>query len=401
VPAARLPANEPERLRDLRRYEVLDTPPDAGLDALTQLAKQIAGTPIALISLTDESRQWFKSRVGLDVLEIPRDWAPCAHAVATGENIVCHDMREDERFADNPLVRSPPHLRFYAGMVLLTPRGTVLGTLAVIDTEPRTLSLFQQNALALIARQIVDQLELRTAYRELATLRVQEQSFEARLWREKADEAQRLAAELHDGVGQELAGISLLIGAALQQAREGDLPLALSLEEINRLLTSTINTCRSTAEEHGGFLVRKEGLVGALARVMERLDQGGGARFALDRPGLPIECLDELTAYHLYRVVGEAIANAHRHSGAKRIGVRSFHGDGKVIFEVEDDGAGNKRRAAVGDGIGKSVMEYRARAIGAQLEFAERASGGVSVRCALPCGCARRSETQGTTRTGT
>ena len=112
-------------------------------------------------------------------------------------------MRHDSRFADNPLVEGAPHLRFYAGMVLVTPRGTVLGTFAVIDTEPRNLSLFQQNSLALIARQIVDQLELRTAYRELAALRAQEQSFEARLWREKAEEAQRLAAELHDGVGQD------------------------------------------------------------------------------------------------------------------------------------------------------------------------------------------------------
>jgi signal transduction histidine kinase len=273
--------------------------------------------------------------------------------------------------------------------------------LAVIDTEPRTLSLFQQNSLALIARQIVDQLELRTAYRELAALRAQEQSFEARLWREKADESQRLAAELHDGVGQELAGISLLIGAALQQARDGDSLLVPLLEEVNRLLASTIETCRSTAEEHGGFLVRKEGLVGALARVMDRLDQAGGARFALARPAVPIECLDELTSYHLYRVIGEAIANAHRHSGAKTIGVRSFHGDGKVIFEIEDDGAGDRRRAAARDGIGKSVMAYRARAIGAQLEFAEGSTGGVSVRCALPCGCARRPDSTDASRTGT
>ena len=219
MPAAPLPANEAERLRDLRRYQVLDTLPDPGLDALTQLAKRIADTPIALISLTDESRQWFKSRVGLDVIEIPRDWAPCAHAVATGESIVCSDMRLDPRFADNPLVKDAPHLRFYAGMVLVTPRGTVLGTLAVIDTVPRDITQFQRDALELIARQVVNQLELQTAYRELATLRVQEQSFEARLWREKAEEAQRLAAELHDGVGQDLAGISMLVAAALQQAR--------------------------------------------------------------------------------------------------------------------------------------------------------------------------------------
>jgi signal transduction histidine kinase len=387
LPAANLPANETERLRDLRRYQVLDTPPDPGLDALTQLAKQIAGTPIALISLTDEKRQWFKSRVGLEVVEIPRDWAPCAHAVASGESIVCSDMRVDPRFADNPLVQDPPHFRFYAGMALVTPRGSVLGTLAVIDTVPRVMTPFQLDALALIARQIVDQLELRTAYRELTALREQEQSFEARLWREKAEEAQRLAAELHDGVGQDLTGISMLVGAALQQARGDSSTLVSSLTEVSRLLRETIDTCRNTAQEHGGFLVRKAGLIGAVERLVERLSHGAGQHFAFTKPKTPISCLDELTAYHLFRVVGEAILNAHRHSGAKLIAVRAAHGEGKVAFEIVDDGTGPKRAGATGDGIGKSIMEYRARAIRAELSFAEGAAGGLRVRCELRCGC--------------
>jgi signal transduction histidine kinase len=297
-------------------------------------------------------------------------------------------MRVDPRFADNPLVKGPPHLRFYAGMALTTPRGTVLGTLAVIDTVPRVLTLFQQDALALIARQIVDQLELRTAYRELAALREQEQSFEARLWREKAEEAQRLAAELHDGVGQDLTGISMLVGAALQQARGDGSTLVSSLAEVSRLLRETIDTCRITAQEHGGFLVRKEGLVGAIARLAERLEHPGGPRIVLDPPETPIDCLEELAAYHLFRIVGEAVVNACRHSGANAIDVLAVHADGRVAFEVEDDGSGRKGRGS-GDGIGKSIMEYRARAIGARLEFAESSTGGLRVRCELRCGCGR------------
>lgn len=392
MPAAPLPANEADRLDDLRRYEVLDTPPDPGLDALTQLAKQIAGTPIALISLTAEDRQWFKSRVGLDVVEIPRDWAPCAHAVATGESIVCPDMSADPRFADNPLVKNPPLLRFYAGMALVTPHGHVLGTLAVIDTVPRALTQFQQDALALIARQIVDQLELQSAYRELAALRAHEQSFETRLWREKAEEAQRLAAELHDGVGQDLAGIAMLVGAALQQARGDRSNLVSSLTEVSRLLRETIDTCRSTAQEHGGFLVRKEGLVGALSRLVEGLEHPGGPRFVVAKPDTPIACLDELTSYHLFRVVGEAVVNAQRHSGAKTIDIRAAHENGAVTFEIEDDGSGSERRELPSDGIGKSIMEYRAHAIGAALEFSEGARGGLLVRCALRCGCNREAD---------
>jgi signal transduction histidine kinase len=398
MPAAPVPSNELDRLSELRRYDVLDTPPDPGLDALTQFAARIAETPIAAISLTDDTRQWFKSRVGLSTVEIPRDWAPCAHAVASGEDIVCSDMQRDVRFADNPLVVGPPHLRFYAGMALLTPRGTVLGTLAVIDLVPRTLSAFQREALALIARQIVDQLELRAAYRDLAALRMQEQEFEVRLLREKQQEAQRLAAELHDGVGQELAGISMLVGAALRQARTEDSPLEARLSEIDRLLRGTIDTCRSTAQEQGGFLLSKEGLMGAVARLAQRLERPGGPEVLVEQPAAPVDCLEELTVYHLFRIAGEAIANAQRHSGARTIRVKSFHRDGSVSLEVEDDGIGFCRGIDGGgpayanattcaDGVGKSIMAYRARAIGAELEFAEREGGGVIVRCRLACGC--------------
>lgn len=389
MPAAAIPANEVERLRDLRRYQVLDTPPDAGLDALTQLASQIACTPIALISLTDETRQWFKSRVGLDAVEIPRDWAPCAHAVATGESIVCEDMRADVRFADNPLVQGVPRLRFYAGMALVTPRGTVLGTLAVIDTVPRTLSRYQRKALTLIAKQIVQHLELQTAYRELAALRAQEQQFEARLLHEKADEAQRLAAELHDGVGQQLTGISMLLRTALRDAREESSPLFARLEEIDGLLATAIEACRSTALQQGGFLVRMEGLDGALDQLLQSLARPEGPRYVLEPSMTPVNCLDDLTGHHLFRIASEAIMNARRHSGAKKIRVRTFHLDGRCGFEVEDDGAGQTEGSEETDGIGKSVMAYRAQAIGAVIETWNLAGGGLRFRCQLPCGCSR------------
>lgn len=385
VPAAPIPENELERLRDLRRYRVLDTPPDAGLDALTLLASRIAETPIALISLTDENRQWFKSRVGLDVVEIPRDWAPCAHAVATGEDIICEDMQADVRFSDNPLVQRPPHLRFYAGMALVTPRGTVLGTLAVIDTVPRSLSPFQRQALASVARQIVEHLELHTAYRELAAQRVREQEFEARLMREKSEEAQRLAAELHDGIGQQLTGISMLISAATRDADE----VSSMLAEINTLLAEAIAACRSTALQHGGFLVRTEGLDGALNQLVQSLEHPGGPRFVLDRAKVPVNCLDHVTGYHLFRIASEAIANALHHSGAKTIRVRTFHADGRAGFEVEDDGVGRAAGDGSTDGIGKAVMAYRAQAIGALLEASDLPRGGLRFRCRLPCGCNR------------
>ena len=388
MPAAPLPANEAERLTDLRRYQVLDTQPEAGLDALTALAAELAGTPIALISLTDASRQWFKARVGLDVVEIPRDWAPCAHTVATGQSIVCPDMRADPRFADNPLVQGPPHLRFYAGMALITPRRTVLGTLAVIDTQPRTLTHFQQKALTVLAQQVVDQLELRMAYRDLAALRAQEQAFEARLLQEKTMEAQRLAAELHDGVGQDLTGISMLVAAIMRHADTRQSPLTGPLAEINRLLNEAIETCRNTAQDQGGFIVRKEGLAGALQRFVRRLDVGDGPRIELEQSPIPANCIDETATYHLFRIAQEAISNARKHSGASVIKVRSYYSDGAIVIDVEDNGVGIRQSThttGTTGGSGTSIMEYRARTIGALLTFSEPPDGGLRVSCRLKC----------------
>jgi diguanylate cyclase (GGDEF)-like protein/PAS domain S-box-containing protein len=186
MPAAPLPANEPARLDALRRFGVLDTPPEQGFDDLTRLAATICGTPIALVSLVDEHRQWFKSCVGLDATETPRDAAFCAHAIHRPELLVVPDATADERFADSPLVTGEPHIRFYAGMPLTTSDGLAVGTLCVIDRTPRTLTPAQEDALRALARQVVAQLRLRKQVVEQAkdheTFRVLfEQSSDAHL----------------------------------------------------------------------------------------------------------------------------------------------------------------------------------------------------------------------------
>jgi PAS domain S-box-containing protein len=157
----RIPANEAERLRALESYRVMDTPPEELFDDLTMVAAEMLDMPIALISLVDAERQWFKSRYGLDDLETPRDVSFCGHVVGEEKPLVVNDALKDERFSDNPLVTGEPRIRFYAGFPLRTEEGHVLGTLCAIDHKQRTLTKKQQAVLKRLAAQTVNQLETR------------------------------------------------------------------------------------------------------------------------------------------------------------------------------------------------------------------------------------------------
>ncbi len=155
-----IPDNESERLNTLRGYAILDTRPEDRFDDLTRLAAFICGTPISLISLVDEDRQWFKSKVGLVDSQTARKDAFCAHAIMSAELFIVPDALEDYRFANNPLVLGEPHIRFYAGAPLTAPNGHRLGALCVIDHIPRQLSDEQLNALRTLSRQVMAQVNL-------------------------------------------------------------------------------------------------------------------------------------------------------------------------------------------------------------------------------------------------
>jgi GAF domain-containing protein len=153
--------NEAARVAALQKYAILDTEPEQAFDDLVLLASIICNTPIALISLVDEDRQWFKSRVGLSVSETPREIAFCATAIRQADVFVVPDTLNDERFRNNPLVVSEPNIRFYAGAPLINEEGHALGTICVIDRTPREFGLGPQAALKALSRLVLAQLEFR------------------------------------------------------------------------------------------------------------------------------------------------------------------------------------------------------------------------------------------------
>ena len=147
MPPAPLPENESQRLRSLRALDILDTPPEERFDRLTRVARRLFDTPIALMSLVDADRQWFKSRPGLDFQQTPREHSFCAHAILAEGVFVIPDAMLDDRFRESPLVTSFPEIRFYAGCPVRAPDGSALGTLCVIDHEPRDVQEGDVDAL--------------------------------------------------------------------------------------------------------------------------------------------------------------------------------------------------------------------------------------------------------------
>ncbi len=332
MPPAPIPANEAERLQELRELDILDTLSEATYDSITFLASQICEVPIALVSIVDEDRQWFKSRIGLEAQETHRDLAFCAHAIIEpDELLIVPDASSDVRFKANPLVTGEPNIRFYAGAPLVTPNGSALGTLCVIDRQPRVLSGEQLASLQALSLQVMALLELRFTVREL---REQQAALQ---------EASRLREVLMGTVSHELRtpltaiiGFIEFLNEDIDAETRSDIVQRLGRQagDLQHLVDDLLIAARAEADS-----LNVESVDVALDTQVELALEDVSAAVTKDISVDTLPCRATADPARVRQIIRNLLTNAVRYGGPS-ISVRTFEHEGTCHLVVLDDGPG-------------------------------------------------------------
>ncbi|PMR86712.1 GAF domain-containing sensor histidine kinase [Xanthomonas arboricola] len=384
LPCAAKPPSEALRLQALRSYSILDTPREAAFEDITRLASIICQTPIALISLVDADRQWFKSELGMGERETPLFKSMCAHALLDSDVLVVPDTREDVRFARNPLVTGEAPLHFYAGAVLKTSEGLPLGTVCVLDRQPRQLSTEQVDALRALARQTMAQLELRRA------LQVAEESDRYR---------SRLMAIAGHDLKTPLRTAAYAIDKMRRHANVDSIPTLVTARDAINLVARNLDELATLAAASETVTPDLQPL--ALEDVLHAV-LGVWRQPAIDKclalRHVPTSLRVRSHPTLLTTLLGNLIGNAVKYTERGRVLVGVRRRPGHAVVEIIDSGIGLNldnpdqvfqafRQAdprSDGLGIGLWIVHRTAETLGCEVDVRPRPSGGTCFAVRIP-----------------
>jgi signal transduction histidine kinase len=390
VPAP-LPPSEPERLADLDAYDILDSDPEEAFDDIAALASQLFGAPIALVNLIDAKRMWTKAAVGIEGgTSTPREDAFCPHAISAPDGtLVVEDALEDVRFARNPFVLGEAGVRFYAGSSIRSSSGQPIGTVCVVDTEPRTIRADQLEALRALSRLATQQLELRR-------LLAQERRLVGDLRELDRQKAEFVAVVAHDlrtpltsirGYAELLRSGGVAAKTALDSIERG-------ASQLLRLVDELTGTATELAHEHCDLAE----LVSAAAEVARLTATANGVTLECDLEPAPLVGDPHRLAQALDNLVGNAVKYAPR--GTVRLVTRSRRG--KAMLEVADNGIGvpaadvprlfdrffraSTSERFAGTGVGLAIVKSVVQAHGGRVTVESSVGVGTTFRVELPVG---------------
>jgi signal transduction histidine kinase len=393
------PHNESERLRALRSYGVLDTLSEREYDQLTAIASQICGCRMSLISLIDEERQWFKARVGLDVSETAREFAFCAHAIhEPRKTLVVPDARLDDRFHDNPLVTGDPHLAFYAGVPLVNEDGLPLGTLCVLDSEPKTLSESQLNALNALAEQVMALLELR---RSKIVLENTLGNLE-----EKNRELEQFAFIAAHDLKSPLNGISSLTDVLIEShsdmfQQDGIRMLNAirgSSQQLSSLITGLLDYYRlDSANQEMASLIKREELT---SQIMNLFGGDSSVEFQFAIQPDSINTHGPVLLQVLLNLVGNAIKYSDKAKTIVKLEIEERKNGYRIVvadngagidsrfhdklFELFETASSSDRFGKRGNGIGLATVKKLVNRIGGSIRFFSELGKGTTFEFTMP-----------------
>lgn len=377
------PENEQARLQRLFDYNILDTSPEQGFDDIVAIAAEICDTPIALVSLVDDERQWFKAKHGLDANETGRDIAFCSHAILEPESVFeVPDAATDARFRENPLVTDQPHIAFYAGAPLVAEGGEALGTLCVIDKKPRKLTPGQLSSLQALARQVVAQMNLRRALQE-----------SLRLNNDLHDFAYVAAHDLRSplrGISQLAGFIEEDCGECLPQNSRDDLgKLRGRVKRLDLMLQGLLQFSRL------GYENAPRARIDPLARIKQLVDLIVPGQFVFETPQSMPNIFANENAFEL--VMRNILDNAVKYADGEsaKIVVEAIADTAYLTIKVSDSGPGipadqhdkvfklfstlQPRDKVEGSGMGLAIVKRAVEASGGSVSLQQDTSGGLSV----------------------